>query len=65
MTDTKPTQRPANDTDDEQQRPRQLIPPITNYTLSTVCPACGEDTRRIACKVRCLRCGFMWDCSEL
>jgi hypothetical protein len=39
--------------------------PIPNYTLSTVCPSCGTPTYRHACKVRCGRCGFMWDCSEL
>lgn len=39
--------------------------PLPNYSLSTVCPACGEDTYKLACKVRCPRCGFMWDCSEL
>lgn len=39
--------------------------PLTNYTLSTVCPACQHATFRRACKVRCPRCGFMWDCSEL
>ena len=39
--------------------------PLTNYTLSTVCPSCGAPTFRHACKVRCPRCGFMWDCSEL
>ncbi|GEM_PF-675852 len=38
---------------------------LPNYTLSTVCPSCGEGTFRLACKVRCARCGFMWDCSEL
>ena len=43
----------------------QPIPPLPNYTLSTVCPACGQDTLRLACKVRCGRCGFIWDCSEL
>lgn len=41
------------------------VPPISNYTLSTVCPGCGAPTVRRACKVRCDRCGFMWDCSEL
>lgn len=41
------------------------LKPLTNYSLSTVCPACGADTFRLACKVRCPRCGFMWDCSEL
>lgn len=44
-----------------------MIPPLPlpNYTLSTVCPACNAPTIRRACKVRCERCGFMWDCSEL
>jgi rRNA maturation protein Nop10 len=40
-------------------------PPTPNYTLSTLCPACGTDTFKLACKVRCPKCGFMWDCSEL
>jgi hypothetical protein len=44
---------------------RVLISPLTNYTLSTVCPNCNAPTLRRACKVRCDRCGFMWDCSEL
>ncbi len=39
--------------------------PLPSYTLSTVCPACDSPTYRLACKVRCPRCGFMWDCSEL
>jgi uncharacterized Zn finger protein (UPF0148 family) len=39
--------------------------PLPNYTLSTVCPACNAPTVRRACKVRCERCGFLWDCSEL
>lgn len=39
--------------------------PLPNYTLSTVCPACEAETFRLACKVRCPRCGFVWDCSEL
>lgn len=39
--------------------------PLPNYTLSTVCPACNAPTGRRACKVRCDRCGFTWDCSEL
>ncbi len=39
--------------------------PLPNYSLSTVCPRCGAPTVRRACKVRCERCGFMWDCSEL
>ncbi|MCC6805050.1 MAG: hypothetical protein IT319_19370 [Anaerolineae bacterium] len=43
----------------------QPIRPLSNYTLSTVCPACSTPTIRHACKVRCPRCGFMWDCSEL
>jgi hypothetical protein len=39
--------------------------PLSNYTLSTVCPSCDAPTVRRACKVRCDRCGFTWDCSEL
>jgi hypothetical protein len=39
--------------------------PLLNYTLATVCPACNAPTYRLACKVRCGRCGFAWDCSEL
>ncbi len=39
--------------------------PLPNYSLSTVCPACASETHRLACKVRCPNCGFMWDCSEL
>lgn len=39
--------------------------PLPNYSLSTICPACNSPTYRLACKVRCPRCGFMWDCSEL
>ena len=27
--------------------------------------ACNAPTFRLACKVRCGRCGFAWDCSEL
>lgn len=55
---------------DEPPRPAveyapRILPPLPNYTLSSVCPACGEPTVRRACKVRCERCGFMWDCSEL
>lgn len=41
------------------------ILPLPNYTLSSVCPNCGNDTYKLACKVRCAKCGFMWDCSEL
>lgn len=39
--------------------------PLPNYSLSSVCPACGGPTFKLACKVRCPKCGFMWDCSEL
>jgi hypothetical protein len=46
-------------------RERVTLPPLTNYTLSTVCPNCNAPTYRRACKVRCDRCGFTWDCSEL
>ena len=44
---------------------RKVPAPLTNYTLSTVCPACESKTFKLACKVRCGKCGFMWDCSEL
>jgi hypothetical protein len=43
---------------------RHLLP-LPNYTLSTLCPACDQPTVRRACKVRCERCGFMWDCGEV
>ncbi|GAB4525026.1 MAG: hypothetical protein OHK0046_40350 [Anaerolineae bacterium] len=50
----------------EQEKPQKIVlPPLPNYTLSSVCPACHAPTVRRACKVRCERCGFMWDCSEL
>jgi hypothetical protein len=50
----------------ESRRLRESAPaPLPNYTLSTVCPACNAPTYRLACKVRCDRCGFVWDCSEL
>jgi hypothetical protein len=41
------------------------LPPLPNYSLSSVCPACNRTTIRRACKVRCEGCGFVWDCSEL
>ena len=41
------------------------LPPLPNYTLATACPSCDFPIVRRACKVRCERCGFMWDCSEL
>ena len=44
---------------------QQVPKPLSNYTLSTVCPACGTDTFKLACKVRCPKCNFVWDCSEL
>ena len=53
---------------DETPAPRRTPPPtgpLLNYTLATVCPACNAPTFRLACKVRCGRCGFAWDCSEL
>jgi hypothetical protein len=56
----------------DEHKPSVFIPltetpilPITNYTLSTACPACTAPTFRLACKVRCPRCGFVWDCSEV
>ncbi|MBZ0288642.1 MAG: hypothetical protein K8I30_13575 [Anaerolineae bacterium] len=45
--------------------PERPLIPLPNYSLSTVCPACSFPTIRRACKVRCERCGFVWDCSEL
>jgi hypothetical protein len=48
-----------------QKVPERPLIPLPNYTLSTVCPACNFPTVRRACKVRCERCGFVWDCSEL
>jgi hypothetical protein len=53
---------------DSGEKPAALtlsLPPLPNYTLSSECPACSYPTVRRACKVRCERCGFMWDCSEL
>ncbi|MCU0479948.1 MAG: hypothetical protein MUE54_01900 [Anaerolineae bacterium] len=55
----KPIQNPPK------QPAQPPIPPLPNYTLSTVCPNCASPTIRRACKVRCEKCGFMWDCSEL
>ena len=49
----------------EEEAPRVVLPPLPNYTLSSVCPACAAPTIRRACKVRCERCGFVWDCGEL
>ncbi|MDE2777986.1 MAG: hypothetical protein OXI77_18825 [Chloroflexota bacterium] len=43
----------------------RVLGPLPNYSLSSVCPACGRKTYRQACKARCPSCGFMWDCSEL
>jgi rRNA maturation protein Nop10 len=60
---TPPVQPPKPDPPRDAPPPAPV--PLDNYTLSTVCPACGEETYRLACKVRCPRCGFMWDCSEL
>lgn len=62
---------PEGDSDGETPRltglnaQKPILPPIPNYTLSSECPACGFPTIRRACKVRCERCGFTWDCSEL
>lgn len=66
---TPPASIPAQD--DEQHPPAiRFVPmpvpaPLPNYTLCSVCPQCDAPTVRRACKVRCERCGFMWDCSEL
>ena len=55
---------PGSDTQ-ESTPPQRVLPPLPNYTLSTRCPACDSPTFKLACKVRCSKCGFMWDCSEL
>jgi transposase len=70
MTDSKPRanhneKQTAPETPPVQDLMPNIIAPLPNYTLSTVCPACETETFRLACKVRCPRCGFMWDCSEL
>jgi hypothetical protein len=69
--------KPANNTPSApRSTPPELPPPVPavdappliplpNYTLASVCPACDYPTIRRACKVRCERCGFVWDCSEL
>ncbi|MBI5666372.1 MAG: transposase [Chloroflexi bacterium] len=63
---TPPKPRSQPETPDAPEPSTPLIhTPLPNYTLSTVCPACNAPTVRRACKVRCDRCGFMWDCSEL
>ncbi len=59
---SRPVDQPVHETTEKNERP---LPPLPNYTLSTVCPGCGADMFRLACKVRCKRCGFMWDCSEV
>jgi hypothetical protein len=63
-----PPPAPSTPPPDDAPPPRTVqitLPPIPNYSLSSECPACGFPTVRRACKVRCDRCGFMWDCSEL
>jgi hypothetical protein len=60
-----PKQPPAQPPEVKQSVREFPSPPLPNYTLSTVCPACNAPTVRRACKVRCERCGFVWDCSEL
>jgi predicted RNA-binding Zn-ribbon protein involved in translation (DUF1610 family) len=63
-----PKDKPAENTNKntkEDTSPRVFLPPLPNYTLSRVCPACGAPSIRRACKVRCERCGFVWDCSEV
>lgn len=57
--------QPTPQPDPKQKPAKRIIPPLSNYTLSSVCPACQAETYKQACKVKCPRCGFMWDCSEL
>ncbi len=65
------TPHPAAESDTHPETPRVQfadappIAPLPNYTLASVCPNCDAPVIRRACKVRCERCGFMWDCSEL
>ncbi|MCK6577625.1 MAG: hypothetical protein L6Q98_05915 [Anaerolineae bacterium] len=63
-TPTSPVSRSRSETPPLQISPRPAAA-LPNYTLSTVCPGCGAETYRLSCKVRCDRCGFMWDCSEV
>lgn len=65
MTPTDHPPQPPQDDGPAQRLTPPTTGPILNYTLSTVCPACNAPTFRLACKVRCGRCGFVWDCSEL
>jgi len=66
MTKRKPVVKPKPQTPAASSYTVMMPPlPLPNYSLSTVCPACNAPTVRRACKVRCERCGFMWDCSEL
>ncbi|HEX2905907.1 MAG TPA: hypothetical protein VHO69_03555 [Phototrophicaceae bacterium] len=60
-----PHAKPAATPESTPAESPRIALPLPNYTLSTVCPACNAPTVRRACKVRCERCGFMWDCSEL
>ena len=43
----------------------EIEPVISNFSLSTYCPGCGEEMDIKYCKSRCKQCGFFWDCSEL
>ncbi len=65
--DTKPPAAPPPASLPVPRTPYRMLRegPLLNYTLATVCPQCGAPTVRRACKVRCDRCGFMWDCGEL
>lgn len=68
MTKPEPVQPPQQSSESAHEPPIMVaipLAPLPNYSLSTVCPACEAETVRRACKVRCERCGFMWDCSEL
>ena len=45
--------------------PFNLPSKVSNFTLSTVCPACGAEMIRLKCKVICPRMCVIWDCGEL
>lgn len=69
MTDSPASSAPSTPRHESPSSParslRRVEGPLPNYSLSSVCPQCAHPTVRRACKVRCDRCGFMWDCSEL
>jgi len=39
--------------------------PQERAAMERTCPLCGEPLTDVHCKVRCFRCGFFLDCSDL